>query len=152
MINCSKLTGSDTGQLANAHRPLSSCTAIRVALFLIALVALTACEASPNMKKPETQTFDPMRFLTQQFDRKAVEQCIGQPMPASATEIHTMGEAALDTMVIARFNLPSSDLAAYLAALGVTEPLAPGDTPFLSTEAPFADATDWWQVPDAKFR
>lgn len=85
--------------------------------------------------------------LTQQFDRAKVEAFVGVPFPDTASDVRIAGESALDTMVIARFELPEEDLYRFLDELGITEPLTPGNTVFFP-DAPLQEAESWWQVPD----
>lgn len=90
-----------------------------------------------------------MQSLTETFSQEQAVAFIGHPFPPSASDISLMGEAALDTMVIARFDAPLQDIAAYLAELGVTTPLEPGYSPFFSADPPFSDAASWWAPPVA---
>ena len=69
---------------------------------------------------------------------------IGQPFPAAATGVAFAGEAALDTMEIARFSLPQDQVEAYLTSLGVTTPLEATYTPFFSDSARYEQAASWW--------
>lgn len=88
-----------------------------------------------------------MRILAQPSSPEEVAAFIGAPFPASATGVQTMGEAALDTMVVARFEAPRPDVLAYLAGLGITEPLMRGSSPFFSAGPPYSEAAAWWTPP-----
>lgn len=110
-------------------------------LLLIGLLCLTGCEAVEMMTNNNA-----IEDLSQRFSRAEVEAFIGAPIPASATNVFTAGEAALDTMVIARFDLPRGEVTAFLSAAGITSPLSDGYTPFFSGTPPYAEA-DWWQAP-----
>jgi hypothetical protein len=101
------------------------------------------------MITPLASERDPMQSLTETFSQEQAVAFIGQPFPASASEIYLVGEAALDTMVIARFSAPQQDIAAWLAGLGVTTPLDPGYSPFFSTDPPYSEASSWWAPPVA---
>lgn len=117
-----------------------------LALWLLAGILLSACEViERTMNNP---TDNPMTNLSQTFSRAEVEAFIGAPIPDSAADVHTAGEAALDTMVIARFDLPQSDLQPLLDNLGVSSALSSGYTPFFSSSPPYGEAADWWQVPE----
>lgn len=71
---------------------------------------------------------------------------MGFAIPAEATNVYTQGEAALDTMVIARFDLPTSDLDAWLPTLPITEALHTKETLFATQHAPYPEAEAWWQL------
>lgn len=128
-----------------AARPTRSGGYVRLAAAgaaLLCLLILAACAAPPALP-------DPMRMLVQSFSPEEVIAFIGQPFPPSASEIHLMGEAALDTVVIARFDIPRQDIAPWLAGLGVTAALEPAYSPFFSTRPPFGEASSWWAPPIA---
>lgn len=90
-----------------------------------------------------------MQPLTETLSQEQAVTFIGQPFPPGASDAHLAGEAALDTMVIARFDAPQSDLADWLASLGVTSPLDSGYSPFFSTDPPYREAASWWTPPVA---
>lgn len=129
-------------------RPVQG-TRSRLMLLLLCLLVVTACEATSTMNTPPPSNRDPMQGLTDPFSQEQAVAFIGQPFPPSASDIQFFGEAALDTMVIARFEAPRQDLAAYLAGLGVTTPLKPNYSPFFSADSPFREATAWWAPPVA---
>ncbi len=116
---------------------------------LLSLLSLAACAATPTPDARREILPDPMRMLVQPFSPEEVIAFIGQPFPPSASEIHLMGEAALDTVVIARFDIPRQDIAPWLAGLGVTAALEPAYSPFFSTRPPFGEASSWWAPPIA---
>lgn len=116
---------------------------------LLSLLSLAACAATPTPDARREILPDPMRMLVQPFSPEEVIAFIGAPFPPSATGVQTMGEAALDTMVVARFEAPRPDVLAYLADLGITEPLTPGSSPFFSAGPPYAEAAAWWTPPIA---
>lgn len=116
---------------------------------LLSLLSLAACAAIPTPDARREILPDPMRMLVQSFSPEEVIAFIGQPFPPSASEIHLMGEAALDTAVIARFDIPRQDIAPWLAGLGVTAALEPAYSPFFSTRPPFGEASSWWAPPIA---
>ena len=117
--------------------------------FLALMLAAAACERNPLKATPESSATDALDRLAQQLDRTAVERFIGQPIPASATAVHTAGEAALDTVVLARFTLPDAELQPYLASLAITELLKSGYSPFFTASAPLPAAGVWWKAPIA---
>lgn len=90
-----------------------------------------------------------MEMLTQSLNREQAIDFVGHPFPSSAQDIHLLGEAALDTTVIARFDTPRQDVRAYLSNLGVTAPLELNYSPFFSPDPPFAGAASWWAPPVA---
>lgn len=120
-----------------------------VILALLCLLSLAACVTIPAPDTRREILPDPMRMLVQPFSPEEVIAFIGAPFPPSATGVQTMGEAALDTMVVARFEAPRPDVLAYLADLGITEPLTPGSSPFFSAGPPYAEAAAWWTPPIA---
>lgn len=101
------------------------------------------------MSTPLASDRDPLQSLTEPLSQEQAVAFIGLPFPPSASDIYLAGEAALDTMVIARFDAPQPDLAAWLAGLGVTSPLDPGYSPFFSADPPYRDAASWWMPPVA---
>ncbi|MBE2235607.1 MAG: hypothetical protein IAE85_19100 [Anaerolinea sp.] len=101
------------------------------------------------MNTPPSSDRDPMQSLTETLSQEKAVAFIGQPFPPSASAIHLMGEAALDTMVIARFDVPRQDIAPWLAGLGVTASLEPAYSPFFSVGPPFSEASSWWAPPVA---
>lgn len=128
--------------------PFSSSRATSYLVLALSLFTVfTACEASDPMDTNQATFEAAMQGLTHQFDRAEVEAFIGVPFPDTATDVNTAGESALDTMVIAHFELPGEDLDLYLRELGITESLTPGNTVFFP-DAPFRDAEAWWQVPE----
>lgn len=121
---------------------------IRSSLLLVVFaVLLSACGLSRPAATPGPSERDPLAPLIETFSSEQTAEFIGQPFPAAATRVHVAGEAALDTMVIARFDLPTAELDAYLAALGLTEPLEPGHSPFFSADPPYPEAREWWSPP-----
>lgn len=80
-------------------------------------------------------------------NRVEVESFIGARIPFGADNIYTAGEAALETIVLARFDLPQDELVDFLTDLGASRTLNPDLFPFDSAEAPIPDAADWWQPP-----
>jgi hypothetical protein len=122
--------------------------AVRAAA-LLCLLVITACEATPSMKTPDASAPNPMQSLTETFSLQQVIEFIGQPFPASATGVEVTGKAALDTMVLARFDAPREDIPAYLAGLGLTIPLMTGYSPFFSVDPPYREAASWWSPPTA---
>ncbi len=145
----SPTTRQSIGQ-AQTHDAVKLAALSRLVSWLLMALLLTACEVTPTMQAPQETPTDPLRGLVQPLNQQAIIAFIGQPLPASATNVHATGEAALDTMVLVRFDLPRTDVAAYLAALGVTQPLAVGYTPFFSATAPLKEAADWWLPPNAE--
>lgn len=124
------------------------CRAGLLLTFFLLIGAAAGCgQWTEHSTPPAAARSDGM--LAETFSQEQVVAFIGRPFPASAGEIHTAGEAALDTMVIARFDAPRQDVAAWLAGLGVTAPLEPGYSPFFSADAPFSDAASWWAPPVA---
>jgi len=115
---------------------------------LLCLLTFAACVAPPS-DRDRAAAPDPMRPLVEPFSPEQAAAFIGQPFPASASGVEVMGEAALDTMVVARFEAPRPDVLAYLADLGITAPLTLGSSPFFSTDPPFAAAAGWWAPPTA---
>lgn len=101
------------------------------------------------MNTPQPTDRDPLQLLTEAFSQEQAVAFIGQPFPSSASDISLMGEAALDTMIIARFDASLQDIAAYLADLGITRSLEPGYSPFFSADPPFSEAASWWAPPIA---
>ena len=134
--------GLDTGDSRG------SCRAKLLLALLLLIGAAAGCgQWRDRSTPPAAARSDDMP--TETFSHEQVIAFIGQPFPANAGEIHTAGEAALDTMVIARFDAPRQDIAAWLAGLGVTTPLEPGYSPFFSADQPFSDAASWWAPPVA---
>lgn len=121
-------------------QPLFRCISPSPLLLLLTLVWLTACQTA-------TPVADPLRGLSQPLNIAEIEAFIGAPFPAQATNLQTAGEAALDTMVIARLDLPEALLTPFLEQLGTEEPLEVGYTPFPSTAPPYPEAEPWWDVP-----
>lgn len=132
-------------RLVNGLRPGRA----RLVSLLLCLVVVTACEATPAMNTPQSSDRDPMQMLTETFSQEQAVAFIGQPFPPGASNLSLMGEAALDTMVIARFDAPRQEIAAYMAELGVTASLQPGYSPFFSADPPFGEAKPWWTPPIA---
>jgi hypothetical protein len=119
---------------------------------LLAILALlsavaTGCGQSQGRQPSSAPRFDAL--LTESFSQEQVAAFIGQPFPPGATGLHVIGESALDTIVIARFDAPREDVVAWLADLGLTEPLKPGYSPFFSSDPPLSEAADWWEAPAA---
>lgn len=112
-------------------------------VLLVSLLVITACKGTPAVNTP-LATSDPMEQLTSKMNKQQLSAFIGQPFPSTVTNLVYEGEAALDTMVIARFSLPRDQVEAYLTSLGVTEPLAATYTPFFSDSAPYEQAASWW--------
>lgn len=122
----------------------------RMISWLLIALLLTACEVMPTMQAPQQPSTDPLRGLAQPFNQQEIMAFVGQPLPGSATNVHLLGEAALDTMVIVRFDLPRTHLPGYLTALGLTLPLSANYTPFFSASPPLKEAADWWLPPNAE--
>lgn len=118
-------------------------------LLLLSLLMVTACDNTSTMNTPVPSDRSPLQELSQPLNQEQALAFIGQPFPASASNIHLLGEAALDTQVIARFDVPRQDVAAYLASLGLTAPLERNFSPFLSPDPPLAGAASWWAPPVA---
>ena len=59
------------------------------------------------------------------------------------------GEAALDTMIIARFDAPGQETATWLVEIGLSAPPQAGFSPFFSIDPPLSAAKDWWAPPIA---
>lgn len=84
-------------------------------------------------------------FLSSPLSDQDIIRFVGAPLPDSATNAMMRGESALDTMVILRFDLPTSEVDNYIAALNIPEAnLRQGYTPFLSDHPPYA--VEWWNV------
>lgn len=81
-------------------------------------------------------------------NRVEVESFIGARIPFDAVNIYTAGEAALETIVLARFELPRENLVDFLSDLGASRTLNPDLFPFETTAAPIPEAADWWQLPE----
>lgn len=131
------------------YRRLQGGHAVMAQLLVLSILALSACEATPTMNTPHATLSDPMEPLTETFSSEKAVAFIGQPFPASASNIYIAGEAALDTMVIARFDAPHQDVLTYLADLGVTSSLTPGSSSFFSSDTPYREAASWWSPPTA---
>jgi len=82
-------------------------------------------------------------------NRVEVESFIGARIPFDAANIYTAGEAALETIVLARFDLPQDELVDFLTDLGASRTLNPDLFPFDSADAPIPEAADWWQLPQS---
>lgn len=118
-------------------------------LFVFAALIGAACSNSRSERTPEQDGRVPFDFLSQPFGEQEAIDFIGRPLPAGATDVHVTGEAALDTIVVARFDAPQDDVTAWLADLGITEPLEPGYSPFYSSGPLLPEAADWWAPPAA---
>jgi hypothetical protein len=114
----------------------------RLMLFSILIFLFTACQELSNM----TQSENPMNEFTTEFDAEAIQAFIGAEFPESASNIHFVGEAALDTMVAVRLDLPAADLMPYLQSLGVSESLVANRSPFYTSRPPYPEAANWWQI------
>lgn len=123
--------------------------AVLAVLCALGLVLISACAGSQPVDAPDRSGRTPLDALTKTFDAQAAVDFIGRPFPAGATELHVTGVAALDTMVVARFDAPPEDVAAWLAELGLTEPLKPGYSPFYSAAPLLSGTADWWAPPAA---
>lgn len=152
MIRCraSRQAHPSFGAPARLARPTPGIQA-GFMLLLLSLLIGTACENTSTMNTPVPSDRSPLQELSQPLNQEQALAFIGQPFPASASNIHLLGEAALDTQVIARFDVPRQDVAAYLASLGVTAPLERNYSysPFLSPDPPLAGASSWWAPPVA---
>lgn len=104
-------------------------------VILLCLLSLFACKAKSDINS-----------LSRELSQEEVEAFIGTPFPATATNLHTSGDQALDTVVFARFDLPQADLAPFLQDLGITSPLEAGFNPFFSSKAP-SGTGEWWDLP-----
>lgn len=119
---------------------------------LLAVLALLSAVAMSCGQAQDRQPFPGLPFdelLSEPLYAQQAAAFIGQPFPAGATGLHVTGESALDTIVIARFDAPREDVVAWLADLGITEPLEPGYSPFHSSGPPLPEAADWWAPPAA---
>ncbi|GEM_PF-1983518 len=143
-MRCSNLLGG--AQTWRPSRGAARPTRAAGAALLLALI-LVACVAPPSPDTTRAALRDSMQSLIEPLSQQQAIAFIGQPFPASASGVEVMGEAALDTMVVARFKAPRSDVLAYLADLGIPAPLTPGYSPFFSTDPPFAAAAGWWAPP-----
>lgn len=110
-------------------------------LFAIGL-ALLGCNGLNIL----TVSQDSLMRLESQLTEAEIEAFIGATIPESSTNIYEVGYSALDTMVAIRFDLPAAELLPYLQELGITKSLQPGNSPFISTDAPYEEAISWWQV------
>lgn len=115
-------------------------------LALLSAVALGCGQAQERQPSPAPRFDEP---LTETFGQEQAADFIGQPFPTGATGLHVTGESALDTIVIARFDAPREDVVAWLADLGITEPLEPGYSPFYSSDPLLPGTADWWAPPAA---
>ena len=115
------------------------------ALFTFSLVAGAGCSDSRSERAPEQDGRVPFDFLSQPFGEQDAIAFIGSPLPAGATEVHVTGESALDTIVLVRFDAPMEEVTAWLAELGLTEPLEAGYSPFFSSGPALSEAADWWE-------
>jgi hypothetical protein len=66
-------------------------------------------------------------------------------IPENATNLYTYGASSLDAMGLARFEIPSVEVDAYVRSLGIDEPLVEGFSPFLRTS--LYDQFPWWDAP-----
>lgn len=119
--------------------------AVLAVLCALGLALISVCAGSRIVGAPDRSGRTPLDALTKTFDAQEVVAFIGQPFPAGATDLHVTGESALDTIVIARFDAPREDIVAWLADLGITEPLVPGYSPFFSSDPPLDEAAGWWE-------
>lgn len=111
------------------------------------LLTIIGCEVSNTMETDaNSRTDDPIDGLSDTLTPDEVVSFIGHPFPDSATNLQMAGEAALDTLTIARFDLPEADLQPYLADLGVTAPLTEGYAA-AGSASPTSDSDAWWQPP-----
>lgn len=120
--------------------------------WLLALLALlsavaTGCGQSQGRQPSPAPRFD--ELLTDAYGQEQVAAFIGQPFPPGASNLHTAGEAALDTMILARFDASGPEAAAWLAELGVSAPLQAGFSPFFSVDPLLPAAESWWTPPIA---
>ncbi|MFD3166672.1 hypothetical protein [Herpetosiphon sp. NSE202] len=117
----------------------------RLMILLLLSVALVGCQtrAQPNH---DATVEAALRDLRSPLSRAEIEQFMGFAIPAEATNVHTQGEAALDTMVIARFDLPAVALDAWLTTVPITETLHTKETLFATQHAPYPEAESWWQL------
>lgn len=83
-------------------------------------------------------------FLSSPLNEQEIIRFVGAPLPESASQVEMWGEAALDTMVILRFEMDANDVEAYLASLSLNDVLREGYTPFTNANAPYS--VDWWDV------
>ncbi len=112
-------------------------------------LALVGCQTSSQPRNDATVEAA-LRDLSSPLSRAEIEQFMGFAIPAEATNLHTHGESALDTMVIARFDLPATALDAWLTTLPITEPLHTKETLFATERAPYPEAESWWQLDRLK--
>jgi len=99
-------------------------------LFVFAALIGAGCSYSRSERASEQDGRVPFDFLSQPFNEQDAFAFIGSPLPAGATDVHVAGESALDTIVLVRFDAPLEEVTAWLAELGLTEPLEPGYSPF----------------------
>lgn len=117
----------------------------RLMILLLLSVALLGCQTRAQPAHDATVEAA-LRDLSSPLSRAEIEQFMGFAIPAEATNVHTQGEAALDTMVIARFDLPAVALDAWLTTVPITEPLQHTPDLFATLPAPYPEAESWWQL------
>ncbi|MBM7844138.1 hypothetical protein [Herpetosiphon giganteus] len=117
----------------------------RLMILLLLSVALLGCQSRAQPTHDATVE-SALRDLSSPLNCAEIEQFMGFAIPAEATNVHTQGEAALDTMVIARFDLPASALDAWLTNVPITEVLHTKETLFATQHAPYPEAEAWWQL------
>ncbi|XSG74995.1 hypothetical protein ACP8Y2_22760 [Herpetosiphon llansteffanensis] len=116
----------------------------RLLMSFVLSLALIGCQTRAQQHDATVEAA--LRDLSSSLSRAEIEQFMGFTIPAEATNVHTQGEAALDTMVIARFDLPAAALDAWLTTLPITEPLQHTPDLFASLPAPYPEAKPWWQL------
>jgi len=116
-------------------------------LCALGLAMVSACAEARPTSTPVRSERNPLESLTEVFSTQEAVDFIGLPFPSGATELHVAGVAALDTMVIARFDAPRQEVVSWLAELGITTPLEPGHSPFYSAVPPLHQASSWWGPP-----
>jgi len=114
-------------------------------LFVFAALIGAGCSYSRSERAPEQDGRVPFDFLSHPFNEQDAIAFIGRPLPAGATDVHVTGESALDTIVLVRFDAPLEEVTAWLAELGLTEPLESGYSPFYSSGPSLSEAADWWE-------
>lgn len=140
-VNYDRLAEMTAGFGRNAERYLRCF--VLCSVLLASLFAVTACKGNSAMNT-SLAADDSMNQFVNPISEDQLAAFIGQPFPAAATGVAFAGEAALDTLVIARFSLPQDQVEAYLTSLGVTTPLDATYTPFFSDSAPYEQAASWW--------
>lgn len=117
--------------------------------FILSILLLSSCEENNhvnNQTNHDATVEAALRDLSSPLNRAEIERFMNFAIPAEATNVHTHGESALDTMVIARFDLPATALDAWLTTLPISESLQTTPDSFASLPAPYREAKAWWQL------